>query len=433
MCPTKKLMFWALVATMCFFWNTTWAAANEETYFVATAYYSPVPNQDSYITWSYAWDVRLNGEWVTTASGNWVFPWLLAWPKNYPFGTKIYFEWYWIWTIEDRGWAIVKAWQRGQSYDRLDIWMWYWDEWLQRAIQWWRKTVKAKIVVPSAKVSLSFWESQLGYIWNLRVEPWDEWEEVRKLQEIFTKIELYNGDFDWKYESIKNELIEYQLKSWIISSADSEDAGYFGPKTVAALRETYWYSSDHLVSEPVELFSAFNHRQASEHYKIILEYWDIQVDRDTTDSEKIALFQEMMTKIWEYSWPIDWNYESVKQSLIDLQIKIWLIDNEDHWYAGNFWNRTKTALFAYYENNVWNPPNPVVRTVTKTYTLSSVEKEQISKALLIIRERLWKQEAKTGKSATEILSRLDTQITQVLPKISDVTLKAKVQFLQSIL
>lgn len=422
MWPTKKLLFWALVATVCFFWNTTWAYANEETYFVATAYYSPLPGQSNYITWSYSGDIRLNGWGVTTASGKSVFPWLLAGPSNYPFWTKIYFEWYWIWSIEDRGWAIVKSWERWYSYDRLDIWMGYGDEWLERAIKWWKRTVKAKIVVPSAEISLKYTESPLWNIWNLRVSPDSEIEEVKKLQEIFKKIDIYSWEINGLYESIKNELIDFQVKTWIITWSNDEAAWHFGPKTIAILREKYGYTSTILNEEDISLFSTYNHKIASELYKLILEYGDLQVSPDS-ESDQIILLQELLTKLWEYSWNIDGLYSSVESSLIALQIKIWVIENKNTWDAGNFWNKTKTALFAYYENNapsIW-------------YILPDSEKQKISKALVTIKAQLIKQEKTTGKTMESRLKTLDSQIEKALPQVKDEILKAKLIYIQELI
>lgn len=427
MCPTKKLILWAIVATIYFFWNTITAHANEETYFVATAYYSPLPDQSRYITGSYEWDIRLNGEWVTTASWKGVFPGLLAGPANYPFGTKIYFEWYGIGSIEDRGWAIVKAWERGYSYDRIDIWMWYGDEGLDRAIRWGKRTVKGKIVVPSSPITLKHAESKIGYIWNLRVSPDSEIESVKRLQEIFTKADLYSEEIDGKYESIKNELIDFQLKSGIIKSTDEEVAGYFWPKTIAALREKYGYSTDILISEDVSLFSQYNHKYASEAYKLILEYGDLRISPES-ESEKIWELQKLLTQLWEYNGPIDGRYSSVKESLIDLQIKLWIIERRDHWEAGYFWNKTRTALWSYYENNIVS-----IKSVDTILTLSSSEKQKIDAWLEAIKNQLKKQEKRTGKTVEQRLNSLKKQIEASLPQIQDTQMKLKLQYLQQII
>lgn len=64
----------------------------EEKYLIATAYYSPLPGQSYYLRGSYEADVRLNGNGTHGASGREVFPGMLAAPKTYEFGTKIYIE-----------------------------------------------------------------------------------------------------------------------------------------------------------------------------------------------------------------------------------------------------------------------------------------------------------------------------------------------------
>jgi len=327
----------------------TVSAEDGETYFVATAYYSPLPWQSKYTTWSYAWDKRLNGEWHTTASGKSVFPGILAWPKNYPFWTKIYFEGFGIGVIEDRWGAIVKAWERWHSYDRIDIWMWYGDEWLARALQWGTRTVKGKIVVPSAEVTLAFPESKIWSLTKLQVNPENHTsEDVKKLQIIFTKADLYDGAIDGAYSSIKNELIDFQIKSGVIASKSDDAAGWYGNKTIAALREKYWYTDGILIEEAKENFERFNHRNASEKYKIILEYWDLTVDPES-ESEKVKLLQELLTDLWEYEWSVDGKYKSVEDELIALQKKIGLISKSDDWGAWYFWNKTKSALWEYYE------------------------------------------------------------------------------------
>lgn len=210
-----------------------------DTYFYVTAYYSPLPGQSRYTTGTYAGDIRLNGWWKTTASGKWVFTGLLAWPRNYDYGTKIELEWIGVWSIEDRWWAIVNAGERGFEYDRIDIWMWYWDEWLERALKWWKRQVKWKIVSDDTDVSVAFNKSIISWYNTLYVTPESEWVDVEKLQQLFTEINLYTWNIDWKYISIKDELISFQIDNNIISSANDSQAWYFWNKTIAVLEEKY--------------------------------------------------------------------------------------------------------------------------------------------------------------------------------------------------
>ena len=444
MCPTKQLIFWAIVATVCLLWSTIQAFWNEETKFIITAYYSPLPNQSNYTTGSYEWDKRLNGEGVITASWKWVFPGLLAGPSNYPFGTKLYFEWYGVWSIEDRGWAIVKAGERWHSYDRIDIWMGYWDEGLARALKWWKRTVTWKIVVPSAEVTISFPESEIGYIPNLTVNPEaHEADDVETLQEIFTKADLYSWNIDWKYESIENEIITFQINQGIIKNRDDESAWWFWPKTISALRNMFPSNSSVILrEEDAALFDEFNHKKASVVSKFILEYWDLQVSPES-DSFTIAELQELLYKLGEYGWEIDGQYTSVEVSLIDFQIKVWLITDGEDWGAGYFWNKTKSALWSYYE---WLDedqiatiedrviPERVLREMhTSAYTLSTQEKTQINNALVLIKMKLKQIEDRGGKTVEERLSQLSEQINEVKDQISDEKIKAKILYLEELL
>lgn len=418
MWPKLRLVLWVL-SLLLLSWVTLSkvSAAGWETYFVATAYYSPLPNQINYATGTYAWDIRLNGEWHTTASWNEVFPWLLAWPANYPFGTKIYFEWYWIWVIEDRGGAIVKAWERWYSYDRIDIWMWYGDEWLERAKRWWKRTIKGKIVVPSSEVTISFWESQIWSLTKLSVNPENaSFEDVKQVQTIFTKANLYTGEIDGNYESIKNEIIDFQISTGIINSRDEESAGWYGPKTIAALRERYGNSSDNLVEEPIENFANFNHSVASEKYKTILEYWNLTVEPDSPVEEVIQL-QKLLTELWEYSGDINGVYTSVEWSLLDLQKRIWLIDNKDSWGAGYFWNKTKSALWTYYENSESE------QALASKYYLTWEEKLKLSSAFQKLQASKW----------DAYVQKLLIQINKILPLYeNNPSVKARILYLQQI-
>ncbi len=64
-------------------------------------------------------------------------------------------------------------------------------------------------------------------------------KKQKKLQKLFTEIKLYNGKVDGKYNSIKDELIKYQIQENIISSKNDQAAGYFGKKTFASLQGKY--------------------------------------------------------------------------------------------------------------------------------------------------------------------------------------------------
>lgn len=99
------------------------ADAPENKRFIVTAYYSPLPDQSFYLRGSYEADLKLNGNGTHGASGKPVYPGMLAGPKTYAFGTKVYLEGLGVGTVDDRGGAIVSSGSRGYDADRLDIWM----------------------------------------------------------------------------------------------------------------------------------------------------------------------------------------------------------------------------------------------------------------------------------------------------------------------
>lgn len=214
----------------------------DSNYFVVTAYYSPLPNQDKYITGTYEWDIRLNGGWKHWASGEKVFPWMLAAPKSYPFWTRIYLEWYGVWSVEDRGGAIVPAWERWYTHDRIDIWMGYGDEWMQRAINWGKRKIPGYRVDNSEKVTLTLKSSLEDLYLTLNVWPESEWDDVKKLQEFLIEIWMYNWKVSWNYDDIKNIILKYQFDKWLIKSESDWGAWYFWPKMISTLKQDLWVS-----------------------------------------------------------------------------------------------------------------------------------------------------------------------------------------------
>ena len=85
----------------------TQASGGTKRMFTLTGYYSPLPNQDFYITGDYESEKRLNGQGIQGADGTPVFPGMIAAPKTYRFGTKICLPNFGCGAIHDRGGAIA--------------------------------------------------------------------------------------------------------------------------------------------------------------------------------------------------------------------------------------------------------------------------------------------------------------------------------------
>ncbi len=118
-----------------------------------TAYYSPLPDQSYYVMGDYEAEMRMNGRGVAGADGTPVFPGMLAAPSTYSFGTHIYLPGLGMGAVHDRGGAIVQAGERGESYDRIDIWMGHGEEGLNRALNWGSRTIECQIYYDSTGLS----------------------------------------------------------------------------------------------------------------------------------------------------------------------------------------------------------------------------------------------------------------------------------------
>ena len=257
---------------------------NQEWNFIVTAYYTPLAWQVKYSTWSYESERKLNG-WWNTANWNKPSPGTIAAPKNYEFWTKIQLDWIWVWVVQDRGGSIVNSGDKWHLHDRLDIWMWYWDEWRERTYAWWVRTVKWMIVDSSTPVKVNFEDnskfvsespvlasnpsSALAKYNSLYVSAENpNSEDVKTLQNLLKEVNLYSWDINWDFSSIKDTLINFQIENWIISSRNSEQAWYFWKKTYEAFKNKFWenfelvwkdkkqevvlYSSDKEIKSPTE-------------------------------------------------------------------------------------------------------------------------------------------------------------------------------------
>lgn len=223
--------------------------------FITTAYYSPLPDQDHYVTGSYYGDTRLNGNGTNGASGAEVFPGMLAAPKSYPFGFKIDIPGIGISEVQDRGGAIVHAGERGQEHDRLDVWMGAGDTGLRRALLWGKRTVLATVygVRPELMITAGFsgWdENELALVkyWKENVPqyvgevvaklfPNDLWfgqtsDKVAEMQELLADLGYFFEEADGSYDDATAQAVYYfQRDNDIVYDWSELGSGHFGPQT----------------------------------------------------------------------------------------------------------------------------------------------------------------------------------------------------------
>ncbi len=218
--------------------------------FTITGYYSPLPNQSYYVTGSYTGDIRLNGRGIRGADGTNVYPGMIAAPTSYPFGTKICIPNFGCGTVHDRGGAIVEKGKRQLAkHDRLDLWMGYGDEGLRRALAWGVPHLECEMFGSDAPVedSVNFQvPPQLYQVLDVpskqrftkNLKRGYKGDLVKSLQKALRKLEFYRGPVDGLFDyNVKNSVLAFQKKYFVVYSEDDAGAGVFGPKTRQTLEE----------------------------------------------------------------------------------------------------------------------------------------------------------------------------------------------------
>lgn len=330
--------------------SPTLAIEDKSQYFIVTAYYSPLPDQDFYIKWSYENDKKLNWEWLYWASWKQVFNWMLAWPKKYDFWTQIYLEWIWTWVIEDRGWAIVESWERGYDADRIDVWMWHWDEWLKKSLAWWKRKIQWKIIEienselkvdnvwinfnPTNLVSSQIKKSNNEYIYNVSVWINSRKSDIVKLQTKLSWLSVYKWEIDWIYnKKLINSLVSIQIKNWIIKSDNEDWAWYWWVKT-----RNYFYKNEKELSKPSS-------------NTIIVQETTIESDslfdtyiHPSSSKDNVKKLQSKLNEMEIYKWEINWKYSDVINTLIEYQLSKNIINSKNNDWAWYFWPKTRSSL-----------------------------------------------------------------------------------------
>ncbi|MDA9129336.1 peptidoglycan-binding protein [Candidatus Gracilibacteria bacterium] len=355
-----------LISIILGFFSPASLSANDQNYFIVTAYYSPLPDQEYYSMGSYAAEVRLNGQGIAGASGRNVFSGMLAAPAKYPFGTKIQLEGLGVGSVEDRGGAIVPAGERGYNFDRIDVWMGYGDEGLRRAMYWGKRKVAGNIVARNTQPTINYYNSpapywassmfqkqvvtkpvvQLPGIFEASLESGNNEILVGKLQSLLGELGYLTDEFtQGKYDDATLEAVyNFQVDSEILYSKEIPGAGRYGPKTRIALKRAY---DSHLV--------ALAEKEAFLATLVELEKSAIVMAQEHVDSIGKPLYADISPEVRELQKTLAkldyFEYKDTaifgtktQNAIIDFQIANELIQNGDDIGAGIFGPKTRASF-----------------------------------------------------------------------------------------
>jgi hypothetical protein len=82
---------------------------------------------------------------------------------------------------------------------------------------------------------------------------------------------------------------------------------------------------------------------------ILWQYQNLKIDAEAPTTESVKKLQTLFLELWLYAGDVDWNFNSIKDVLVDYQLSKWIIYSRDSVEAGYFWKKTFDAL----KNDYW--------------------------------------------------------------------------------
>lgn len=381
---TKILLFILVINNISY----SFADNNEEEIvlkkYIVTAYYSPLPDQNFYLRWNYEDEVILNWEGKRWASGKEVYPWMIAAPKSYKFWTKIFLDWVWIGTVDDRWWAIVGSGSRWYDGDRLDVWMWYWDDWLKRALTWGKRNVYWRVIstneeetLPSIAIeNFKIWKIDFQSLKNAQlvwkntskttqivskyVVPWQisdksNIDTIKSFQTILSNLWFYNWNLNWVYSTdIDKAILDFQIANKVVLSSKDKWAWYYWVKTKEVLNNKYL---SFLNEEKIKLAKE---KQIKDELALIDSQVAAVVKSMWTPKENevwnhVRKLQKTLKYLGYFEWKDTAIYgKMTKESVLRYQIKNWLVTNSQDKWAWMIWSKTLKKLQVDIKNMVTN-------------------------------------------------------------------------------
>lgn len=351
-------MLWLSVLFV-LFWFAFWfdiESECEKRTFVVTAYYSPVSGQAFYYRSDYIQEKILNWEGIAGAWWKKVFNGMLAWPKTYAFGTVVYFPWFGIWQIEDRGWAIVLSGERWHNGDRIDIWMWRWEEWLIRALTFGKQTLSwyfcsvDKIKWNNLKIWFNF--EQIPFytnffdiaLWVVKLWPERNDARVSTLQKYLIKFwYLKDGKQTWFFGTeTKDALCRYQVSKWILSKKNI-NCGMFSSPTSFVMKQDvknkWFYPWDLWAVGTLDSIKkdARNVFKKTEIELTLKQYFTKPFNK-LDKSEDIKKLQIILNNLSYYTWNINSILDTrTIDAVYAFQLKNWILSPDDPNLLSKWW------------------------------------------------------------------------------------------------
>jgi len=327
--------------------------------FTISAYYSPLPGQEHYATGTYEGDIRLNGNGTNGADGTPVYPGMVAAPKIYDFGTKMYIPGIGIVAVHDRGGAIVSGDSEYGTYDRLDIWMGYGDVGLERALNWGMRDVEITIYGVDDSIQeeiyLEGYSDAEKFVKTVVIAPdlfsddlWygDNNEDIKRLQEYLAILGYYNSKITGYYDDATMEAVfNFQVDKGIIDEWEDLGAGHFGINTRFAMDSAMENVDVDAEMEKVELLNkGLALMQTYPDLYEEINYFTDYIQKGDSGSDVYALQTELQNLGYLMIEPTGYYGEMTEHAVFKLQQRWGLVETIDDPGAGVLGPNTRSML-----------------------------------------------------------------------------------------
>lgn len=326
--------------------------------FTISAYYSPLEGQVNYVTGTYEGDIRLNGNGTNGADGTSVYPGMVAAPKSYEFGTKMYIPGIGVVAVHDRGGAIVAANDEGK-HDRLDIWMGYGDAGLERALNWGMRTVEVTVYGVDDSIAeeayLEGFSDAEKFIKEVVLAPSlfgsDLWygtqnDDISKLQEYLTVLGYYKGVIDGYYgDDTAEAVFMFQVDQGIVDDWSDFGAGHFGINSRRAMDDAV--NGVDMETELQKIESISQGFQRMQSYSDLREdpfYFTSSLARGDSGSDVYALQEELANLGYFMIEPTGYYGEVTEHAVFKFQQKLGAVGTMDDQGAGVVGPTTMSTL-----------------------------------------------------------------------------------------
>ena len=352
----------------------------EGSYYLVSAYYSPLEWQEFYLHGTYEDEVKMNGEGVTTASGQAVRIGVIAAPREKPFNTRVHikqtinikgspFNLDFHGTILDRGGAIHSA----SRLPRLDIYMGKGQDGLCRAINFGVQTVYVEFdndfTLPdtssfdgvsadcknpnSETVPLASGTKKTFDPFTMPIGVWSDVEDIKTVQKLLARVNAYTWAINGTYnEALTNAIFLFQKANGIVKEKTDDGAGTYGPKTRAMLKalssgelnkttnttviNTTVTTPDTTTTTPTDTATPTT---------------SVEPNQNTTELGDVRNLQTQLKDLWYFKFEIDGIYNKrLVDSLYAFQLAKKIVTGEEDPGAGYYGPITKSTLEESYKS-----------------------------------------------------------------------------------